>query len=140
MYLTKAADEIERQQAMIARLLKTVVDRNWHLAPPTAKTNGVKLYRSLIEVNHGDHEYTVENYFAAKSEREAQAYANRHASKLFVGTWLDAENCWSTSSGDIAWSLLNVTEARALHVSGADGKVHVFDVACRLPVEARYDS
>lgn len=122
MYLTKAADEIERQQAMIARLLKTVVDRNWHLAPPTAKTNGVKLYRSLIKVNHGDHEYTVENYFAAKNEREAQAYANRHASKLFVGARRE-DGHWSANNGALAWKLIRAVEVRALHVTGADGKV-----------------
>ena len=141
MYLTKAADEIERQQAMIARLLKTVGSRHWHghLTPPAVKANGVKLYWLVIEVNHGDHEYMVETYFAAKNERQAQAYANRHASKLFVGARRE-DGHWSANNGALAWKLIRAVEVRALHVTGADGKVYVFDVACRLPMEPRYDS
>ncbi len=139
-YLQKAADEIERQQAMIARLLKTVVGRNWQLTPPTAKANSVKLFLSQIEVSHGDHEYTVESYFAAKNQREAQAYANRHASKLFARARRE-DGYWSANNGALAWKLIRAIEVPALHVSGADGKARVFDVVCQpSETEARYDS
>ncbi len=140
IYLQKAADEIERLQTQVARLVKAVIrrERRGQLTPPT--TNGVKLYRSLIKVDHGGYECMIESRFAAKDEHEAQACADRHASKLFAGARLDAENCWSTSSGDIAWSLLNVIEVNEICVSGTDGKLYVFDVARRPASEARHAS
>ena len=140
MYLQKAADEIERQQAKIASLLKTVISKHWHgqLTPPAAKANGAKLYRSVIEVNHGGHEYRLEFPFAAKNDREALVYANRHAKKLFMDARCE-DGHWSTDNGAVAWELMSVTEVKRISVNGTDGKLHVFDVARRLP-EARHAS
>ena len=132
IYLQKAAEEIERQQAMIAKLLKTVVDRNWQLTPPAAKANGVKLYRSLIEVNHGGHEYRLEFHFAARNDHEAIAYADQHASKLFVDSRCE-DGHWSADNGALAWELVNVIKVKKICVIGTDGKLYVFDVARRLP-------
>ncbi len=133
-FLQKAADEIERQQAKIARLLKTVIRRERHSqpTPPPAKTNGVKLYRSLIEVNHGGHEYRTENHFAARKDHEAMAYADQHASKLFADARCE-DGHWSADNGALAWELVNVIEVKKICVIGTDGKLYVFDVARRLP-------
>ncbi len=139
-YLQKAADEIERQQALIAKLLKTTIVGRRLFTPPAAKANSVKLFSSQIEVSHGDHEYLVETYFAAKNQREALIYANRHANKLFADARRE-DGYWSANNGALAWKLIRAIEVPALHVSGADGKARVFDVVCQpSETEARYDS